>query len=254
MSVPLAHIERARDPRDDFYADLMSGPTFCTHYLAFDTSVPPFDDVTVRRAFTQALDVDKIVSVVMRGAVDRASTLVPPGILGHNADMAPIPFSPEATRSLLSKSSGPLGRAVADTLRGRHPHHGLDVAGVSRYRRTDLHRAVGRSSGHMGPTRGAPTTSTRKTTSKRSSTRTGCTTGSATRTPNSTPCSKRPPSTPTRPCALRRTTESRVSRGTTGWSCRCGTNGGNELVQQYVIGYQPPTTRVPFLEDIYFEQ
>ena len=105
VSVPLAHIERARDPRDNFYADLMSGPTFCTHYLAFDTSVPPFDDVTVRRAFTQALDVDKIVSVVMRGAVDRASTLVPPGILGHNADMAPIPFSPEGTRSLLSKSS-----------------------------------------------------------------------------------------------------------------------------------------------------
>ena len=104
VSVPLVQIERARDTRDDFYQDLVSSPTFCTHYLAFDTSVAPFDDLTVRRAFTQALDMDKIVSVVMRGTVDRASTLAPPGILGLDADLSPVAFAPEAGRSLLAES------------------------------------------------------------------------------------------------------------------------------------------------------
>ena len=101
VSVPLAHIERARDTRDDLYEDLVSSPTFCTHYLAFDTSVAPFDDVSIRQAFAKALDVDKIVSVVMKETVDRAYTLVPPGIPGHNATMTVGPFIPEVARSLL---------------------------------------------------------------------------------------------------------------------------------------------------------
>ena len=83
----------------------MSSPTFCTHYLAFDTTVPPFDDVNVRRAFVQALDVDKIVSVVMKGTVDRARTLVPPGIPGHDEDISAPPFDPNEARSLLAGSS-----------------------------------------------------------------------------------------------------------------------------------------------------
>ena len=101
VSVPLAHIERARDTRDDLYEDLVSSPTFCTHYLAFDTGVAPFDDVRIRQAFAKALDVDKIVSVVMKETVDRAYTLVPPGIPGHNAAMTVGPFIPEVARSLL---------------------------------------------------------------------------------------------------------------------------------------------------------
>ena len=101
VAVPLTQIERARDPRDDIYTDLVSVPTFCTHFLAFNTSVPPFDNVRVRQAFAKALDVDKIVSVVMKGTVDRAYTLVPPGIPGHNADMTVGPFLPAVARSLL---------------------------------------------------------------------------------------------------------------------------------------------------------
>ena len=105
VSVPIAHIERARDPGGDLYPDLVSSPTFCTRYLAFDTAVPPFDDVNVRRAFAQALDVDKIVSVVMKGTVDRASTLVPPGVFGHHEDLAPVPFDLEGATTLLAEAS-----------------------------------------------------------------------------------------------------------------------------------------------------
>ncbi len=100
VAVPLAHIDRARNTRDDLFPDLVTSRSYCVHYLAFDTRTPPFDDLSVRRAFAQALDVDKLASVVMKGTVDPASTLTPPGILGHNANMNPYPFVPEAGRSL----------------------------------------------------------------------------------------------------------------------------------------------------------
>ena len=101
VSVPIEQIVRARDPRDALYSDHVSVPTFCTHYLAFDTTVAPFDDARVRQAFAKALDLDKIISVVMKGTVDRAYTLVPPGISGHNEAMTAGPFIPEVARSLL---------------------------------------------------------------------------------------------------------------------------------------------------------
>lgn len=101
VSVPLEQIDRARDPRDDLFADHVTVPTFCTHYLAFDTTVPPFDNVRVRQAFAKALDLDKIISVVMKGTVDRAYTLVPPGVPGHNEALTAGPFIPEVVRSLL---------------------------------------------------------------------------------------------------------------------------------------------------------
>ena len=87
----------------------MSVPTFCTHYLAFDTTLPPFDDVRVRQAFAKALDLDKIISVVMKETVDRAYTLVPPGIPGHNEALTAGPFIPEVARSLLWGSTDRLG-------------------------------------------------------------------------------------------------------------------------------------------------
>ena len=155
VSVPLAHIDRARDPRDDLYADHVSVPTFCTHYLAFDTTVPPFDDVRVRQAFALALDVDKLVSVTMKGTVDRAYTLLPPGIPGHNEALKAGPSIPEVARSLLWRLDRPFGRSFSDTLRRRQPHDGLDVARIPRSRRAGLHRTLGGTSrrleGHVVP-------------------------------------------------------------------------------------------------------
>ena len=55
----------------------------------------------VRQAFAKALDLDKIISVVMKETVDRAYTLVPPGIPGHNEALTTGPFIPEVVRSLL---------------------------------------------------------------------------------------------------------------------------------------------------------
>ena len=108
VPVPNGHFERALDTSGDLYPDLVSSPTFCTSYLAFDSTVAPFDDVNVRRAFAQALDVDKIISVVQKGTVDRARTLVPPGVVGHHEDLTAAPFDIEEAKALLAESSGRL--------------------------------------------------------------------------------------------------------------------------------------------------
>lgn len=251
--VPLAHIERARDSRDDFYVDLVSGPTFCTHYLAFDTGVAPFDDLTVRRAFAQALDVYKLVSVVMRGTVDRATTLVPPGVLGHDADLSPVAFAPEVGRSLLAESYdrlealSPIPFAIDnDTMVWMWRQFlGVDVRVISgpsadqagfwtdtwcpdylnaeNYLETLLHSE--------GPQN-----------------RFGYS--------NSEIDALLEEAAVTLDPSLRAETYKRVeSIARYDWVVvPLWHERRYELVQQYVIGYQPPTTRVSFFEDIYFER
>lgn len=108
MPVPMTHVDRARDPRAKMNRDLVSQSSFCTHYLAFDVEVPPFDRVAARRAFAQSLDVHKIVSSTMRGTVERASTLIPPGIAGHNRKLPRVPFAPDAARWWFEKFADPV--------------------------------------------------------------------------------------------------------------------------------------------------
>ena len=253
VSVSLAHVERARDPHGSLFLDLVSAPTFCTHYLAFDTTVAPFDDVAVRRAFAQALDVDKITSVVMKGTVDRASTLVPPGIPGHDADVLPAPFDPEAARSLLSDSFdrldalSPIPSAVDNTTMVWMWREFLGI---------DVRAFTGPSADHAGVW-----------------TDTWCpdyldaenyletllhSDGPYNRSGYSNPeldalLEEAAVNTDT---SMRAETYKQIERAARDdwvvvplWHER-----RYELVQQYVIGYRPPTTGVPFFEDIYFEQ
>ena len=253
VSVPPALIERARDPRNKLYEDLVSVPTYCTHYLAFDPSVPPFDDVRVRQAFALALDVDKLISVVMKGAVDRAYTLVPPGIPGHNADMSAGPHTPQVARSLLAGKTDrlnglpPLPSAVDNPTMVWmwREHLGLEVraytgpaadqAGVwtdtwcpdyldaenyleSLRHSEGLHNRSGYSNPELDTLLDEAAV-------------------------NPDP-------------SLRAETYSRIELIARDdwvvvplWHER-----RHELVQQYVVGYQPPATGIAFFDDIYFEQ
>ena len=253
VPVPLAHVDRARDPRDDLYEDHVSVPTFCTHYLAFDTTVPPFDDVRVRQAFALALDVDKLVSVTMKGTVDRAYTLVPPGIPGHNEALKAGPSIPEVARSLLWDSTDRLAALSPIPSAVDNPtmvwmwreYLGLDVraftgpsaeqAGVWRdtwcpdyldaenYLETLLHsNGQHNRFGYSNPELDALLSE-------------------AAVNPDPT---------------LRAETYKRVEEiARQDWVVvPLWHERRHELVQQYVVGYRPATTGVHFFEDIYFER
>ena len=102
--VPIFETERAIDPTNPLSSELVVGNEFCTRYLAFNVSIPPFDDPDVRHAFALALDVDKMVAITLRGTADRAAGIVPPGMAGHNPSLRPVPFDPAQARELLDGS------------------------------------------------------------------------------------------------------------------------------------------------------
>jgi peptide/nickel transport system substrate-binding protein len=70
----------------------------------------PFKDVRVRKAFYQAIDIDTIVSKVMRGLARPTGGMINDGIRGFSADMEKrLPYDPEAARKLLADAGYPAG-------------------------------------------------------------------------------------------------------------------------------------------------
>ena len=97
-------VERVTDPADPLNPDLYSGVALCTGYVVFDTTQPPFDDPSVRRAFSMAFDRQKYIDVVSSGVALPAEGLYPPALPGHNPDLRPTPYDPGAARKLLGES------------------------------------------------------------------------------------------------------------------------------------------------------
>jgi ABC-type transport system substrate-binding protein len=51
-------VERFTDPTEPLHSELLTGVDLCTHYVVFDTTLPPFDDVNVRKAFSEYIRQD----------------------------------------------------------------------------------------------------------------------------------------------------------------------------------------------------
>lgn len=66
---------------------LLNGVTTTIYAYAFDVTRPPFDDRDARVAWSLAIDRDRLADGVMRGSRAAASSLVPPSIPGHQANV-----------------------------------------------------------------------------------------------------------------------------------------------------------------------
>ncbi|HSL45763.1 MAG TPA: peptide ABC transporter substrate-binding protein [Anaerolineales bacterium] len=102
-------VERFTDPTEPLHQELLTGVNLCTHYVVFDTTRPPFDDVNVRKAFSMAFDRQKYIDVVLDGHALPANGLYPPGLPGFNTALRGLPYDPEQARQLLAQSK--YGRA-----------------------------------------------------------------------------------------------------------------------------------------------
>lgn len=102
--VSVAYIDRATDKAGPFYRELQVVPELSFSYIGFNATKPPFDDVNIRRAFTQAIDKDKLVSLVFRNLVRRADGILPPGIPGFNENLAGLDFNVNKARELIASS------------------------------------------------------------------------------------------------------------------------------------------------------
>jgi oligopeptide transport system substrate-binding protein len=102
--VSSTYIDRVTDPAQPFAQELNITPELSFYWVGFNTNEPPFDDVNVRKAFTQAIDKDKIITLILRDMVDRADGILPPGIPGYNESLTGLGFNAEQARASLKAS------------------------------------------------------------------------------------------------------------------------------------------------------
>jgi oligopeptide transport system substrate-binding protein len=102
--VSISYIDKVADERGPFYQDLKVVPQLSFSYIGFDCSEPPFDDVNIRRAFSHAVDKDKVVSLVFRDMMQRADGILPPGMPGFNEDLSGLDFDVERAKQLITDS------------------------------------------------------------------------------------------------------------------------------------------------------
>ena len=102
--VSLAYLDRVSDPEGSFHDQLQIVPELSLYYIVFNAAKAPFDDASIRQAFSMALDKDKIISLVFQDAVERADGIVPPGIKGFNESLKGLNFDVARARELIRQS------------------------------------------------------------------------------------------------------------------------------------------------------
>ena len=70
-------------------------------YLAYNTTVAPFDNPAVRRALNMAIDKQAIIDVVFQGSGQIAKNPIPPTMWSYNDDIVDDSYDPEAARAAL---------------------------------------------------------------------------------------------------------------------------------------------------------
>ncbi len=103
--VGIAYSYRATDENGPFYDELTITPELSFFYVGFNTEEPPFDDPDIRRAFSLAVDKEKLISLVFAGVMEPAYGILPPGIPGYNEALAGLEYDIEAARDLIANSS-----------------------------------------------------------------------------------------------------------------------------------------------------
>ncbi len=103
-SVSLNYIDKVTDEAGPFYHDLEVVPELSFYYIGFNHHKPPFDDVNIRRAFSQAVDKDKLASLVFRDMVQSADGILPPGMPGFNDDLSGLKYDINRAKELIATS------------------------------------------------------------------------------------------------------------------------------------------------------
>jgi peptide/nickel transport system substrate-binding protein len=115
--VPLQDMPRVQQTQG---VRVVSGPTARTIYFAFDVARAenldepgrpnPLQDVRVRRAMYQAIDMNTITRVILRNSTTASGLPIAPAVGGHVAALAErLPFDADAARRLLAEAGYPNG-------------------------------------------------------------------------------------------------------------------------------------------------
>ncbi len=103
-SVYASYIDRVTDPDGPFHNEYHVSPQLSFSWLGFNINEPPFDDLNVRKAFSMAIDKDKIINLSMRNLVQRADGILPPGMPGYNEDLVGLEYNVTQAQELIASS------------------------------------------------------------------------------------------------------------------------------------------------------
>ncbi len=102
--VSLSYIDKVMDKAGPFQRELAIVPELSFFYIGFNHSKPPFDDVNIRRAFSQAIDKDKLISLVFRDMMQRADGILPPGMPGFNENLSGLNYDVSKAKESIKAS------------------------------------------------------------------------------------------------------------------------------------------------------
>lgn len=94
--VPAVHV-----PEVELLPDFRQSASFAVRYVGFNNIIPPFNDVTVRQAFAQAVDKETLANVVLNGTVAPTDRILPLGIPGSELPIEGLKFDAEAAKASL---------------------------------------------------------------------------------------------------------------------------------------------------------
>ncbi|MFC2057150.1 peptide ABC transporter substrate-binding protein [Chloroflexota bacterium] len=103
-AVSVGYIDKVTDETGPFYDELVTSPELSFYYIGFNATKPPFDDVNIRRAFSQAIDKGKIISLLFRDMVQQADGISPPGMPGFNEDLPGLNYALNEAKQLIRES------------------------------------------------------------------------------------------------------------------------------------------------------
>jgi dipeptide transport system substrate-binding protein len=90
--------------RDDPTLTVLDQEGLNVGYLGYNTQVPPFDKVEVRKALNMAINKQAILDAVFQGAGKIAANPIPPTIWSYKEDLKDDPYDPEAAKKMLEEA------------------------------------------------------------------------------------------------------------------------------------------------------
>jgi len=103
-SVSSDYIDQVRDKTSPFHQELVVTPELSLYYIGFNTARPPFDDANVRRAFSYAVNKERIAELTLRGMVKVAQGILPPGMPGYNENLPGLDYDVARAKELIAAS------------------------------------------------------------------------------------------------------------------------------------------------------
>jgi oligopeptide transport system substrate-binding protein len=92
------------DPANPISKELNVFPELSLYYIGFNCSQPPFDDASIRQAFSLAVDKSKVIALATDNVVGMAAGILPPGMPGYNANLQGLPFDAQKAKQLIAAS------------------------------------------------------------------------------------------------------------------------------------------------------